>query len=139
MQPNPAELEEITRPSLVGILATVSPNGSAQATPIWYLYDGETFIVTGHTGRVKVRNIRYNPRVSLVVVDTLNNGQPLIVNGTAVLIEEGADQYTEVMCIRYQGEAKGKEGAQGLIDYARGIGQRRVIMRITPETIIYGK
>ena len=139
MQPTPAELKEITEQPLVGILATVNPDGSAQATPIWYLYDGETFNVTGHTARVKVRNIRYNPKVSLVVVDTLNNGQPLIVNGTAELIEQGANEYTEVMCVRYQGEEKGVEGARNLVEYARSIGERRVIMRITPDKIIYGK
>ena len=139
MQPTPAELKEITEPPLVGILATVNRDGSPQATPIWYLYDGETFNVTGHTARVKVRNIRYNPKVSLVVVDTLNNGQPLIVNGTAELIEDGADEYTEVMCIRYQGDEKGVEGARKLVEYATSIGERRVIMRITPDRIIYGK
>ena len=133
------ELKELTNPTLVGILATVNRNGSAQATPIWYLYDGETFNVTGHTARVKVQNIRYNPKVSLVVVDTLNNGQPLIVNGTAELIEKEADQYTERMCVRYLGDKKGEESAEKLIEYARNIGEHRVIIRITPERIIYGK
>ena len=133
------ELKKLTEPTLVGILATVNKDGSPQATPIWYLYDGETFNVTGHTARVKVKNIRSNPKVSLVIVDTFNNGPPLIVNGTAKLIESGADKYTEKMCVRYQCDKKGLEIAAKLIEDASNIKERRVIIQIAPERIIYGK
>jgi PPOX class probable F420-dependent enzyme len=132
------QLREITKTPLIAILATVNPSGSPQATPIWYDYDGEHFIVTVHSGRVKARNIRLNPKVSLVVVDTVNNGTPLIVNGAAELIEDGANEATLRMGVRYEGEAGGRKEAEGLIDYARSIGERRLIIRITPERIIYG-
>ena len=136
--PTPEQLTEITKPPLLGILTTVNPDGSPQATPIWYLYDGETFNVTCHGGRVKVRNVRRNPKVTLVVVDTASYGDPLIVRGTARLIEEGADELTHRMARRYEDEAKGRATAEGLIEHARTIGKVRVIIRITPERIIYG-
>ena len=68
------KLQEITGPTLLGVLATVNPDGTSQATPIWYDYDGQAFNVTSFANRVKVRNIRRNPSVSLVVVDTISYG-----------------------------------------------------------------
>ena len=125
------QLAEITQPAILGIITTVNPAGSPQATPIWYDYDGESFNVTAFANRVKVRNIRRNPRVSLVMVDTVSYGDALIVNGTAELIEEGAHEATQRMGIRYQGEQRGRESA------ARMTGQPRVIIRIKPERILY--
>ena len=134
------KLRAITERPIVAILATVNPSGSPQATPIWYLYDHEThtFNVTCHAGRVKARNVRRNPKVSLVIVDTVGPGDPLIVNGTAEVIEEGAEELTYAMACRYEGEAKGTAQAEELIDYARRIGEPRVIIRITPEKFLHG-
>ena len=95
------KLAEITKAPVLGILTTVNPDGSPQATPLWYYYDGEHFNVTAYPHRVKVRNIRRDPRVTLVVVDTANYGDPLIVSGVAELVEEGAAEATERVAIRY--------------------------------------
>ena len=127
------QILEITKAPTLGILSTVNPDGSPQATPLWYYYDGEHFIVTAYTHRVKVRNIRRDPRVILTVVDTVNYGDPLTVSGTAALLEDGAAQATEQVAIRYEGEEAGRESAARL--NARG---KRLIIRITPERIRYG-
>ena len=131
-------LLKITKAPLLGILSTVNPSGSPQATPIWYLYDGNHFKITCHGGRIKVRNIRQNPKVSLVVVDTAGYGEPLRVNGTARIVEEGGEELTYTMSRRYQEEPKATKGAKELISYAHSIGQKRVIIEITPVRITYG-
>ena len=140
MELTPDKLRKKTERPIVAILATVNPSGSPQATPIWYLYDHEThtFNVTCHAGRVKARNVRRDPRASLVIVDTAGPDAPLIVNGTAEVVEEGAEELTYAMACRYEGEAKGKAMAEELIDYARRIGEPRVIIRITPEKFLHG-
>jgi len=134
MPPTTEQLAEITRPPVLGILTTVNPDGSPQATPIWYYYDGEHFNVTCYERRVKARNIRRDPRVTLVVVDTVNYGDPLIVSGAAELVEEGAADATERVAIRYEGEETGRKSAASL-----NAGGQRVIIRITPERIRHGK
>jgi PPOX class probable F420-dependent enzyme len=126
------QLKEITKAPLLGILSTTNPDGSPQATPIWYDYDGEHFNVTSFTHRVKVRNIRKNPKVSLLVVDTAGYGEPLTVIGTAEMIEEGAHEATQRLGIRYQGEEQGRASA------ARMSTQPRLIIRIAPERVFYG-
>ena len=137
-QPTRAELEEITARPLVAVLATLNPDGSPQATPVWYRYDGETFYVTSRTGRKKVRNIKRDPRVTLVVEDTADGGNPLIVKGTAEVIEEGGEEFTHTVCIRYEGKAQGKASAESLISLAHRLGEPRVKIRITPQKIISG-
>ena len=129
----PDQLAEITGPPILGVLTTVNADGSPQATPIWYYYDGEHFNVTCYSHRVKARNIRRDPRVTLVVVDTANYGDPLTVSGTAVLVEEGAAEATERVAIRYEGASAGRVSAARL--NARG---QRVIIKITPRRVRHG-
>ena len=108
------------------------PRRLAPGDALWYDYDGERFNVTCFTTRVKVRNIRRNPRVSLVVLDTVGYGEPLIVRGTAELVEEGAQEATLRLAIRYEGETEGRAAAARLAD------KPRVIIRIKPDRILYG-
>ncbi len=129
----PEKLKEITDEPLLAVLATVDPGGTPQATPLWYHYDGEYFNTTCFTHRVKVRNIKQNPNVVMVIVDTINNGWGLIVRGKADLVEEGAEDATVVNGVRYLGEGRGQRSATDL--NAMG---NRVITRIKPEKIIYG-
>ena len=125
------DLKAFTRNPLLAILSTVNPNGTPQSTPVWYEYDGEAFIVTSFADRIKVRNIRRNPAVSLVVMDTVSYGEPLTVNGTAELIEEGAQEATLRGAIRYQGEELGK------ISAAHMAGRPRMIIRIKPARVLF--
>ena len=79
----PEKLKEITEKPLLAVLATVNPSGTPQATPLWYHDDDEYFKTTCFSHRVKVRNIRQNPNVVLVVVDTGNNEVGMIVRDNA--------------------------------------------------------
>ncbi|MYB47770.1 MAG: TIGR03618 family F420-dependent PPOX class oxidoreductase [Dehalococcoidia bacterium] len=133
MSITPEQLKELTDEPLLAVLATVNPSGTPQATPLWYHYDGECFVVTCYAHRVKVRNIRQNPNVVLVVVDSVNNGKGLIIRGVAEIVEEGAEEATVVNGIKYLGEERGREAAEGL----NSMGSR-VALRIRPVKIIYG-
>ena len=131
--PSPEQLTEITKPPILAVLSTANADGSPQATPVWYLYDGEYFNVTAYTHRVKVQNIARDPRVVLTVLDTVGYGEPLRVLGRASLVSEGVDRATERVAIRYEGERAGRESAARL--NAAG---DRVIIRIKPTRIRYG-
>ncbi len=126
------ELKRTTDEPLLAVLATVNPDGTPQATPLWYHYDGEAFVTTAFTSRVKVRNIKANPNVCLVIVDSANNGKGLIVWGQAGLVQDGVPEATLRNAVRYVGEERGPAAAADLT--AEG---PRVIIRITPERIIY--
>jgi hypothetical protein len=75
--------------------------------------------------------------VTLIVTDTSGYGNYLMVRGTAEIVEEGAEELTHALAWRYEGEVAGKASAQHLIDFARSIGQARVVIRITPERLVF--
>ena len=137
-QPDAIEIARFAEQPLLAILSTVNRDGSPQSTPVWYMYDAGLFKVTSRGDRVKVRNIRRDPRVSLVVIDTAANGDPLRVRGTAEVVEAGADEFTYAMARRYEGRRRGDAEAERLIDIARGLNQPRVVIEITPLRVRIG-
>jgi PPOX class probable F420-dependent enzyme len=53
----------------VAVLATVSPKGRLQATPVWYLLDGDEIIANTSRGRLKLANLEAHPYLALTIVD----------------------------------------------------------------------
>jgi PPOX class probable F420-dependent enzyme len=46
-------------------LTTVTPQGVAQPNPVWFYWNSETIILYSQPGSFRVRNIEYNPTVTL--------------------------------------------------------------------------
>jgi PPOX class probable F420-dependent enzyme len=46
-------------------LTTVTPDGRPQPNPVWFLWEGDSFLIFTQPGSHKVRNLRHNPQVSL--------------------------------------------------------------------------
>ena len=128
------QLEELVKEPLMAVLATVNSDGTPQATPLWYHYDGECFITTCFARRVKIRNIKENPNMTLVIGDTAHNGRGMIVRETAELVEDNVPAATLKNAIRYEGEERGRKSAAELTT-----GGARYIIRIMPHRIIYGE
>ena len=101
-------VEEFTRPPLLAILSTLDPRGVPRAMPVFYEYDGHTFNMTSYANLFKVRNIRQNPEVCLVIVDTVTYGDTLTVTGRAELVEEGVYEMTQKLNVRYIGAERGR-------------------------------
>ena len=53
----------------LGMLGTVSEDGSTQVTPMWVTLDGDTPVFNTVHGRAKERTMRRDPRVTLTIVD----------------------------------------------------------------------
>jgi PPOX class probable F420-dependent enzyme len=106
-------------------LATLMPDGKPQVTPVWVDFDGKHLLVNSAKGRVKDRNMRRDPRVSLALIDPDNPYRHLQVQGRVVEItESGADQHIDKMAKKYLGQDK----------YPfRQPGEVRVIYKIEPE------
>ncbi len=137
-QPDAVEIARFADQPLLAILSTVNRDGSPQSTPVWYMYEDGLFKIGSRGDRVKVRNIRRDPRVSLVVIDTAANGDPLAVRGTAEVTETDAVDFTYTIARRYEGRRRGDREAEKLIGIARDLGQPRVIIEITPRRVKIG-
>lgn len=81
---SPEVVELLDRP-LVGHISTVSPSGKPQASIVWFERRGEGIIIFSDVAAPKVRNLRQNPSMELLVVDPereLGAGTPLYVRLT---------------------------------------------------------
>ena len=86
-------------------LGTIMPDGSPQVTPVWIDLEGGRLVVNSAKGRVKDRNMRRDPRVSLAIVDPENPYRFLEVRGRVVEItEQGADTHIDKMAKKYLGQ-----------------------------------
>jgi PPOX class probable F420-dependent enzyme len=89
--------EERLRDHVAIWLTTVSPEGQPQSTPVWFLWDGSTFLMYSRPDTPKLANIARNPKVSLHL-DGENEGAHVVtVEATAEVVEgqPPADQVAE--------------------------------------------
>ena len=108
-------------------LVTINKDGSAHIAPLWIDTDGTHIIVNTADGRVKVRNIRRDPRVAVGIFDAAKSySRVLNVQGRVVEItREGADDHINAMSEKYL------KRQYANIDPAHP----RLIVKIIPEKI----
>ena len=64
-------------------LTTVRSDGQPQSVPVWFLWDGDTFLIYSQPGRQKLKNIGRNPRVGLHLNSSARGGDVVRVEGAA--------------------------------------------------------
>jgi PPOX class probable F420-dependent enzyme len=84
-----AHADRRLRSEQVAWLTTVRADGQAQSSPVWFLWDGETFLLYSQPGAQKVRNVGVNPKVSLHLGDDGAGGDVVSVEGTATVEPDG--------------------------------------------------
>jgi PPOX class probable F420-dependent enzyme len=66
---------------------TVRDDGQPQPTPVWFVQEGETYIVYSQPDAQKVKNIRDNPQVALSFAPDSEANQYVVIMGEAALDE----------------------------------------------------
>lgn len=99
--PVPAShLDLLTRP-IHGVLATLMLDGRPQSSLVWCDYDGECVRFNTTAERCKGRNMRADPRVTLLVVDPDDTSRYIEIRGTAELVEKGAPEHLDAITRQY--------------------------------------
>lgn len=65
----PAESLPLLESRAVAFVSTIGPRGEPQTTPLWFLWRDGMVRISLVEGRQKLRNLRRDPRLSVVVVD----------------------------------------------------------------------
>lgn len=128
-----SRVQEFTQRTYLAILATVYPSGGPQAFPVWYEFDGESFLVTTEADAAKVYNIRRNPQVALCITDTSRWIKSLTVRGRARVVPDNrlAQELHRKLALRYLGPQQGSEWADSMA------GENMVLIRIEPEKYLW--
>ncbi len=123
------KVDEFLRGVHFAKLATLNRSGSAQLTPVWYMYEGGMIIVNTSADRVKHRNIRRDPRVALLI----DEGYRYVsISGRARIAgERDANKDIESLAVRYTGEERGRKAAR-----ERYWKQERVSIEVVPERVV---
>ncbi len=99
----PAFLDLINAPP-VAALTTLMPDGRPQTTVVWCDYDGAYVRINTMRGFRKEKNMRGNPRVTLLCYDPHEPLRYLEVRGTVVeMTESGAMEHLDALGLRYTG------------------------------------
>ncbi|MCA9907348.1 MAG: TIGR03667 family PPOX class F420-dependent oxidoreductase [Anaerolineae bacterium] len=64
---------------------TVRADGQPQPTPVWFIYDGTTFLIYSQPTAQKIRNLTANPKVALSITISADAEEFLVIMGDAAL------------------------------------------------------
>ena len=131
-KPAHARAEQRLRSEQIAWLTTVRADGQAQSSPVWFLWDGQTFLLYSQPGAQKVRNLAANPTVALHLGDDGDGGDVVTVEGTAE-VEPGTPRADRVegYLAKYQSaiEDLGYEPGPFARTYSTPIRVRPTLMR----------
>jgi PPOX class probable F420-dependent enzyme len=130
----PVELTEKARAFLrekrFAVLATLNKDGTPQLTTMWYLLENDgTILMNTRVGRLKERNMRRDPRVSICIPDGYVY---LTIKGRVEMIDDPQISQRDIyrLSARYHGEEKAKKQMER--QFSR---EQRVTLRLKPERI----
>ena len=86
------------------VLSTVMPDGQPQSTVVWCDVDGDGVLINTMRGFRKEKNMRANPRVTLLAYEQRNPLRSLEVRGTVVeMTKAGALEHLDRLSVKYIG------------------------------------
>lgn len=113
------------------VLATLNRDGTPQLTTMWYLLENDgTILMNTKAGRLKERNMRRDPRISVCFEDNYNY---LTIKGRVEMIDDPQISQRDIyrLSARYHGEEKAKKQMEN--QFSR---EQRVTLRLEPESIV---
>ncbi|MCA6093453.1 PPOX class F420-dependent oxidoreductase [Streptomyces sp. SCA3-4] len=111
-------------------VATVQPDGSPQLSVTWIKRDGGDLLISTTVGRRKEKNLRRDPRVTVMINPPNAPYTYAEVRGTAEITFEGGNELIDELARKYTG----KDYAD--FNPAAGEDAERVVVRIAPRKVV---
>jgi PPOX class probable F420-dependent enzyme len=106
-------------------LTTIGADGFPQSTLIWFLHDEGELKISLNKSRVKTRNLRERPQVSLLIPDWNNQMKYLEVRGTATMQDDPGYAFAQKVGAKYGADLKAFDAPD----------DERVVVTIDPANI----
>ncbi|MFD8672392.1 PPOX class F420-dependent oxidoreductase [Streptomyces seoulensis] len=112
------------------VVGTVQPDGSPQMSPVWVKRDGDDVLISTTVDRRKEKNLKRDPRVTVVVVDPENPYEYAEIRGTAEMTTEGGQALIDELSLKYTGKKYAEFNPASAND------AERVVVRISPRKVV---
>lgn len=124
-----AEMEDFLSQGYLARIATIKQDGSPHVTPVWFLWENGELIIVTYRDSLKIKNIKRDNRVS-VVIDTSYPGKGVIIEGEAGVSSDKVEEMTRKVSAKY---VKPEE----LDDYVKSVLKNpMVVVRVNPKKIL---
>lgn len=121
----------LVRP-ICGVLTTVGPDGQPQSSLVWVCFDGQTLTINTTEERQKTRNLRTDPRLSLLVVDPEDTSRFIQIRGEAEREPTDATAHLDALTRKYTRHPR----FYGFIfPVEQASRETRVVWRIHPQRV----
>lgn len=112
-------------------LGTVRKDGSPQASVVWYLWNGSTFLISTVPSTAKWHNLRRDPRCS-VCVEEPESGQMVVAYGRAQLDDGDVWARTRDLVAKYYDDSADTDAHMERIFRTND----RVLIEVIPDRMI---
>ena len=117
---------------ICGVLTTLGRDGEPQSSLVWVGFDGQTITFNTTEERQKTRNLRSDPRLSLLVVDPDDTSRYLQIRGEAERESIDARAHLDALTRKYTGHPHFYGSVYPVQQRAR---ETRVVWRIHPRRV----
>ncbi|MFF0142565.1 PPOX class F420-dependent oxidoreductase [Streptomyces sp. NPDC005227] len=111
-------------------VATIQPDGSPQVTITWLGRDGDDLLVSTTVGRRKEKNLRGDPRITVMINPPNAPYTYAEIRGTATLSTEGGQELINELSRKYTGKDYPDFNPNSKDD------AERVVVRVTPRKVV---
>jgi PPOX class probable F420-dependent enzyme len=127
-EPLPDDAKALLDSKVYVTLATLNEDGSPQLSVTWVARDGDDILISTIRGRRKERNLRRDPRVSVLAMNPDDPDNYLEVRGQVTVTEEGGADLINELSQKYRGVTPFPLLAQQA---------QRVVVRLTPQHVVW--
>lgn len=126
---------DLFRDPVHGVLTTLMPDGQPQSSIVWVDYDGEYVLINTTLERQKGRNMRSNPKVTILVLDPKNSSRWIEVRGHVhEITPAGSEAHADMLTQRYSGNRK-QHFYGDIYPVEQKQKETRVIIKIEPRHV----
>ena len=134
------KIEKFLENALLARLATAVPSKEDPSmfqphnTPVWFLWDGESLFISAFTSTRKVKEVRRNPYIAVLidVEKTIDGIQAVLMEGKCDWIPQSpqTQEISRAIYVRYMGEGANDPAPRSWV-----VDPENSLIKLTPQNI----
>ena len=112
-------------------LGTINEDGTIHLAPIYFKYDKSEFVLGTQNASRRIRNIKRNPNVTLLIDDTNPPYKAVLIYGKAILDYDNVVQKRTAIFEQFETKEEAIQSAEGICNKWSS-----VVIHIKPDRIV---